>query len=143
MYVLTRGYTAFCFTIILKMFVHLSLVSIINVQDCSCNESAMKIKKTFHNFHIRFLFSYLCNRYFFVSRRGSVWKLYIIFSTFQCLSNKSKLKQIQKIALQLVCRILLYQVPQTTLNLSTISIFISCILGTVLAPVDFIICWKK
>ena len=37
-------YTAFCFTIILKMFVHLSLVSIINVQDCSCDESVMKIK---------------------------------------------------------------------------------------------------
>ena len=43
----------------------------------------------------------------------------------------------------MVCRILLYQVSQSTLNPPTKSIFIFCILGTVLAPVDSIICWKK
>ena len=43
----------------------------------------------------------------------------------------------------MVCRILLYQIPQSTLNPPTKSIFIFCILGTVLAPVDCIICWKK
>ena len=72
-----------------------------------------------------------------------MWKLYILFSIFQCLSNKSNFKQTPKIMLQLVCRILLYQVPQSTLNPPTKSIFIFCIVGTVLAPVDWIICWKK
>ena len=37
-------YMAFCFAIILKMIVHLPLVSIINVQDYSCDEPVMKIK---------------------------------------------------------------------------------------------------
>ena len=43
----------------------------------------------------------------------------------------------------MVCRILLYQVSQSTLNPPTKSIFIFCIIGTVFTPVDCIVCWKK